>query len=102
MAFDEQKNYHLQELGDSDFEIKNGEPNIKGWGVKNEDGLLIGNVDDLLFDPQSRKVRYLVIDIADNELDLEADKKILVPIGIARLYSQDDIDDDDDDEDDDD
>jgi stress response protein YsnF len=85
MALDENKHDHLVELGGSDFEIVDGEPNIKGWDVKNELGELIGEVDELLFDPQSRQVRYLVVDL-DRNLGLDTDKKILVPIGVAELY----------------
>src|SRR5438067_805119 len=85
----------LQELGGSNYEIIDGEPNIKGWDVKNARGEKIGEVDELLFDPQSRSVRYLVVDLDDNELDLESDdRKVLIPIGLAELY-RDDVDDDD-------
>ena len=80
---------HLEELGDSDYEIVDGEPNIKGWDVKNEQGKLIGDVDELLFDPQMRKVRYLIVDLDDNELNLDKDKKVLIPIGVADLYDTD-------------
>lgn len=85
MAIEENKYTHLVELRDSDYEIVDGEPDITDWDVKNKVGLKIGEVDDLLFDPQSNKVRYIVIDINNSELDVEP-KKILVPIGIATLY----------------
>jgi len=88
MALDENANSynHLVELGGSDFEIADGEPNIKGWDVKNQQGLKIGEVDELLFDPKSLKVRYLVVDLDDNELEFEEDKKVLIPIGVAELH----------------
>ena len=83
----EDKNYnHLIELGGSDYEIVDGEPDVRGWKVKNEAGQLIGQVTDLLFDPQSQQVRYLIIDLNDAEFVVEEDKKILVPIGLASLY----------------
>jgi uncharacterized protein (TIGR02271 family) len=85
MALDENKHDHLVELGGSDYEIVDGEPNIKGWNVKNKLGELIGEVDELLFDPQFRQVRYLVVDL-DRQLELDTDKKVLVPIGVAELY----------------
>jgi uncharacterized protein (TIGR02271 family) len=85
MALEENKHDHLVELGGSDYEIVDGEPNIKGWDVKNELGETIGEVDELLFDPQSRQVRYLVVDL-DQKLGLDTDKKVLVPIGLAELY----------------
>jgi len=91
----ENKYDHLVELGGSDYEIVDGEPNIKGWTVKSEAGKKIGTVDELLFEPQTRKVRYLVVDLDDNKMGVNEDKKVLIPIGIASLYEdgkkQDDI-----------
>ena len=80
MALEDNKYDHLEELGGSDYEIVDGEPNIKGWSVKNSSGELIGEVDELLFDPQSRNVRYLVVDLKGNKLDIDDQKKVLVPI----------------------
>jgi hypothetical protein len=85
----EYRNDRLQELGGSDFEIADGQPNIKGWDVKDEKGEYIGEVEELLFDPQSRKVRYIVLDLEGNAFDLDA-RQVLVPIGIAALHENDD------------
>lgn len=85
MGLEENKYTHLVELGGSDYEIVDGEPDIRDWDVKNKVGLKIGEVDELLFDPQTRKVRYIVVDVNNSELDTEQ-KKILVPIGTAVLY----------------
>ncbi|MCP2044416.1 DUF2382 domain-containing protein [Pontibacter sp. HSC-36F09] len=79
----------LQELGGSDFQIAEGEPNIKGWTVKDPQGNTIGEVEELLFDPQSRKVRYIVLDLEGNYLDLEP-RHVLIPIGVAELQDSDD------------
>jgi sporulation protein YlmC with PRC-barrel domain len=79
---------HLQELGGSNYEIVDGEPNIKGWKVRNHEGRKIGKVDELLFDPVSQKVRYLVVDLDANELGLDDDRKVLVPIGVAAIYDK--------------
>jgi hypothetical protein len=76
-------------LGDSDYKISDGQPNIKGWKVKDADGLIYGEVDELLFNPASRKVRYMVVDTDENNFDLDR-RKILVPIGLATLHEQDD------------
>lgn len=88
MAYEEHTYGHLEELGGSKFEIVDDEPNIKGWDVKTGDGLGIGSVHDLLFNPQSRKVRYLVVDMNGNELHLDEGRRVLIPIGIAELYSK--------------
>src|SRR5436190_14030075 len=75
----------LEELGDSNYEIADGEPNIKGWDVQNAEGQKIGEVDELLFDPYSRKVRYLIVDLDNNKLDIGEHKKVLIPIGVAEI-----------------
>jgi PRC-barrel domain len=97
MAFEDITYEHLEELSRSDFEIVNGEPNIIGWDVKNGQGQKIGEVDNLLFNPQSRKVRYLVLNMDSNKLHLDKGRKVLVPIGIADLYRKSDKKDDRDD-----
>ncbi|GEO06167.1 hypothetical protein AAE02nite_38310 [Adhaeribacter aerolatus] len=79
----------LQELGGSDFEIADGQPNIKGWTIKNPQGQTIGEVEELIFDVQSRKVRYMVVDLENSVLDLEP-RNVLVPIGLAQLNEDDD------------
>lgn len=79
----------LEELGGSDYEVVDGQPNIKGWDVKNGQGQSIGDVDELLFNPASRKVRYMIVDTDANDLSLEA-RKVLIPIGIAELHEDDD------------
>jgi uncharacterized protein (TIGR02271 family) len=89
MATEKRNNSSLQKLSGSNYEIADGQPDISGWDVRDENGKRIGDIDDLLFDEQSRKVRYLVVDLADNGLDLD-DKKVLVPVGIAQLHNNDD------------
>jgi uncharacterized protein (TIGR02271 family) len=79
----------LQELSGSDYEIVDGQPDIRGWDIKNEQGQTIGEVDELIFDTQSRKVRYIVLDTDDNDLNLD-DRKVLVPIGLAQLHEKND------------
>ncbi len=89
MATEYNRNTRLQKLSNSDFEIMDGEPDIRGWDVKDASGRQIGEVEELIFDVQSCKVRYLVVDLDDNEFDLD-DKEVLVPIGVAELHKDDD------------
>ena len=94
MAFEETDNYnHLEELNGSDYQIVEGEPDITGWSVIDGQGRMVGEVDDVLFDPQTRAVRYIIVDMAENGLELES-RKVLVPIGIAELWDEEDEDDD--------
>lgn len=86
---DNMKHRRLQELDRSDFEIVDGQPDIRGWDVKNSRGQKVGEVEDLIVDAQQKKVRYMVVDLDDNELDLD-DRKVLIPIGLAELHKEDD------------
>jgi len=81
------KSNHLQELGGSNFEIVDDQPNIKGWEVLGPEGQDLGSVAELLFDASSRKVRYIVLDLADNEWNLE-ERDVLIPIGLAELDNE--------------
>ena len=89
MEQEENRKTRLQKLGGSDFEIVDGEPDIRGWNVKDASGKQLGEVEELIFDYQSQKVRYLVVDLEENDYDLE-DREVLVPIGIAELHEDDD------------
>jgi hypothetical protein len=78
----------LEELHGSGFEVKDGQPDITGWDIVTRSGKRAGKVDDLLFDPELGKVRYIVADLDKNELDLDDDRRVLIPIGIAELYTK--------------
>lgn len=81
---------HLEELGGSNYEIVDGEPNIKGWEVKIDQGEVIGQVDELLFDPQSRNVRYVIVKLDGDGVGVEQ-RKFLIPIGTAQLDDKEDL-----------
>ncbi|WP_262714329.1 PRC and DUF2382 domain-containing protein [Adhaeribacter soli] len=85
----ENQENRLQTLSGSNFEIAENEPNIKGWTIKDQDGRKIGEVDDLIFDAETFKVRYIVMDLEGNVLDLEP-RNVLVPIGLVELDAKDD------------
>lgn len=89
MALNENNDNRLQELGGSDFEIAEGQPDIRGWHVKDRQGNTVGEVEELIFDPQSLKVRYIVLDLEDSLLDTQQGD-VLIPIGVAELHSSDD------------
>lgn len=81
--------YHLEELSHSDYEIADGEPNIKGWDIKDRTGFKLAEVDELLFNPSTRKVRYLIAALEARVFGIE-NKKVMVPIGLAELHEKDD------------
>ncbi|MEJ6982357.1 PRC-barrel domain-containing protein [Pedobacter sp. P351] len=75
----------IKELGSSKYEVAKHESDIRDWTVKNGKGRILGKVNDLLFDIESNKVLYLVLDLEGNEMHLR-DRKVLVPIGIAEVH----------------
>jgi len=75
---------HLDELGNSKYEIADGESDIRNWVVKNENGNILGEVQDLIFDSKLRKVVYIVLDLDRNELNLK-ERKVLLPVEYAEI-----------------
>lgn len=75
----------LKELGNSKYEVASNESDIRGWTVKNGQGRILGKVSDLLFDIESNRVLYIVLDLEGNELHLR-DRKVLVPMDIAEVH----------------
>ncbi len=81
----------LDEL--DDFEVAEGDPDVRGWEVLTADGRKIGEVDNLLVDTAAMKVRYLDVDLDDSILDElgdDEDRHILIPIGYAQLDEDED------------
>lgn len=78
----------LYSLKKTNYEIIDGEPDITGWDVVNETGSPIGKIKDLLFDAQSKAVRYLIIHLTDSLIP-STDKTVMIPIGIAHLHNKD-------------
>lgn len=75
----------LKELGNSKFEVVKNESDIRGWTVKNGQGRILGKVSDLLFDIESEKVLYMVLDLEGNEIHLK-DRKVLAPLNITEIH----------------
>ncbi len=50
-------------IDESDMEVAEGEPDVRGWTVVTTDQHRIGEVEDLLVDPVAMKVRYLTIEL---------------------------------------
>ncbi len=73
-----------------DFEIAEGDPDVRGWAVVCSDGREIGEVDDVLVDTSPMKVRYLDVALVDELLAEGEARHILVPIEYARLDETDD------------
>ncbi|CAN5683219.1 hypothetical protein BH23GEM11_BH23GEM11_01530 [soil metagenome] len=74
---------HLNEM--DDYKIADGEPDIRGWDVKATDGQRIGEVEDLLFDTELMKVRYIEMKVEGKFTSGDDHRWALVPIGSSRL-----------------
>jgi len=86
---DNTKHRRLQELDRSDFEIVDGEPDIRGWDVKYGNGKKLGEVEELIVDASEKKCRYMVVELDELEFH-HKNKKVLIPIGMAELHKSDD------------
>lgn len=82
---------NLKELSGSDYKIAEDQPDIDGWKILDHSGRKVGKVKDLLFDENAMKVRYIVTNLKKGDLlDLDDDRYILIPIGQARLDTEND------------
>ncbi|MCA8832177.1 PRC-barrel domain-containing protein [Hymenobacter pini] len=77
---------HLRRLRDlTEFEVADGNPDVRGWSVRGADGRQFGQVYELIVDEDALKVRYLDIELDDSLSINERDRHILLPIGVAAL-----------------
>ena len=65
------------------FKVADDDPDIRGWVVREANGVTIGRVHDLVAEMDTRQVRYL--DVAIDAKDADRERHVLVPIGLARL-----------------
>jgi uncharacterized protein (TIGR02271 family) len=79
-------NEALVSLDEGDFEVAEGQPDPRGWDVVTADQRRIGEVDDLLADPDALKVRYLTIDVDTSISNATTEDRVVrVPIASARV-----------------
>ena len=67
-----------------DFRVAEGDPDVRGWDVVGSDGRKLGEVKHLIADPTAMKVRYLEVQL-DRSVRESGDRRVLIPIGTARL-----------------
>ena len=76
----------LVPLSDADgYHVADGEPDLVGWDVQTSAGRDVGKVKDLIVDLAAMKVRYLDVELDGKAVGIEDDRRVLVPIGTARL-----------------
>lgn len=81
---DDERLAYLNDL--SDYEVAEGEPDVRGWTVQTPSGDSLGTVSDLLVDTEQMKARYLEVQL-DQRLVAGGGRKdcTLVPIGAAQI-----------------
>jgi photosynthetic reaction center H subunit len=83
---DETTDLNLRRLEDlKDFQVAEGDPDIRGWDVRTPDGKKIGKVEELIVDPAERRARYMELKVDREALGIDDDRHILVPVGAARV-----------------
>ena len=80
---------HLDDL--DDYEVGRRRPGCAWVGGKTMDGRKIGEVEDLLVDLSAMKVRYLEVELDKKEFNLDDERRVLIPVGVARLNDDDDV-----------
>jgi hypothetical protein len=76
----------LRRLRDlTDFEVADGNPDVRGWAVRGGDGHALGRVHELIVDPEALKVRYLDVELDSRFKRGKHENHILLPIGVASL-----------------
>jgi sporulation protein YlmC with PRC-barrel domain len=74
---------HLKDM--KDFKFSDERPDPRGWDVRTADGTKLGKVEDMLFDTEAQRVRYLEVAV-DKDVAKQAGRDYaLVPVGTARL-----------------
>ncbi|MDB5234194.1 MAG: hypothetical protein JWR44_1187 [Hymenobacter sp.] len=81
----------LRRLRDlTDFEVADGNPDVRGWTVRGSDGQALGSVYELIVDPNAMTVRYLDVELDSRFHINEHENHILLPIGVASVDAEDD------------
>ncbi len=94
--------FYLDEL--SDYKVKSGDPDVRGWQVKDKDQRIIGKVDNLLVNKNTEKVVYLDVKVdtsiieANHQpysgkaksgvhefLNKDGENHLIIPIGLVSL-----------------
>jgi hypothetical protein len=83
MSEDQDRVVPLAELDDGAVGLD--APDIRGWAVVSGDDRRVGEVDELLVEPDGRTVRYLDVELDEAETGVAGDAHVLIPIGFARL-----------------
>jgi uncharacterized protein (TIGR02271 family) len=88
-SYDPDLGADLRPLGELDsYSIEKGDPDPRGYQVTSHDGRRIGRVEDLIVDTSAMKVRYLLVDLADDVSASAAGRTILLPTEGVELQDE--------------
>jgi len=77
---------HLRRLRDlTEFEVADGNPDVRGWAVRGGDGKKFGDVYELIVEVETLKVRYLDVELDASLRVSKWERHILLPIGVAAI-----------------
>jgi hypothetical protein len=74
-----------------DYEVADGYPEVRGWDVRDADDRSIGYVYDLLVDLTAMRVRYLDVELSPRFADVQADRRVLIPMESVDLDGTGDV-----------
>jgi hypothetical protein len=78
--------HNLRRLGDlENFKVAPDDPDPRGWGVRTPRGDDIGQVEELIVDPDARKVRYLEVALDRDHQMADGARYLSIPIEDADL-----------------
>ena len=94
--------FYLEEL--SDYKVANTDKDVRGWEVKDIDGRVIGEVENLLVNKNTERVVYLDVEVDESILSVnheplsakakdgihefvnqDGENHVIIPIGMANL-----------------
>jgi sporulation protein YlmC with PRC-barrel domain len=89
MAVNKNENRNLFRLKELDnYKVASSDPDVRGWDVISSDGTKIGNVDELIVDPQVETTRYLDVKVDETLESAKEDHHLLIPIGAAKVHEK--------------
>jgi hypothetical protein len=84
VAADMQRLARLSDIGE--FRVAKGVTDPRGWKVLSGDGVVFGDVKELIVDPNALTTRYLDVEVKEDALDLEpVNRHVLIPSDRVRL-----------------
>ncbi|MGV3509826.1 MAG: hypothetical protein ACO1N7_11100 [Sphingobacteriaceae bacterium] len=84
---DNYKHTRLEELGLQDISEIDAEYDLRNFKVRDGQNHEVGRVLELLYDIQSKKLRYLVIELQTEDIDQNL-RQILAPIGTVEQHDE--------------